>query len=821
MTESQKFVLRFLTWLTVFLLGSPVPAAAADESIESLLSSGMAHQQQGNLPAARLDFEKAAALAGKKDPDSIEYADCLNTLATVIYSQNDYASAKKIFEKLVAIYEKTGDKSTKYATTLTTYAGLLDALGQGEQAKATYRNVLSILEAQNPRSPLEIARAYNSLACCLEDKGEFDEASKLFRQAIDIQAAHDATSLDYADTLNNLGVLCMDTGKLDAAKDYLQKALNTYTTRCGPFHETTAGAMTNLGDVCMLQNDRAAAARYYLNAAQAIDRYFALALPGMSVAEQQAELGARSREQSSRLLSSLQGKDLFTAYDILCGWKGALIAALEEESALQRNAKTDEERSKLQALNTVRTQLAAWYQQIGNVSLHQWQTKNDELTTKKEQLERQCWDGREHSRIRCATSDLQKALQADEALIDIYKYQAIDDHLQRIDKYVAFVICKEAGSTVIDLREAAPLEALHANWINQVTDEKAAVDSWVQLQMKLQACIDTLPAGITKAWICPDGELARIPWQLLCNIRPQLQLAQLNSPRELLHLRSTASQLESSGPLTAVGGVEFNAKISPIDSKSAIQLTPLPATLEEARTIADMARNTNVKAAIELYDVNATKGNLLAALPKSSYAHLATHGFFLDESTMNALRRVNPQIPSSQASRGIVLRSKQGDDESLYRNPLVESGIALAGANRCTDSGDYRPGMLTAEEFVGVDLRKCKLITLSACDTGRGAQVTGQGVLGLRAAIMAAGARSVLMSLWRVPDQSTALLMKEFYSNLWIKHMPPASALQAAQRALAMRLPQSPHAWAGWVLVGEGWPTIPPNDDSSRSMAAH
>src|SRR5579885_3255622 len=115
---------------------------------------------------------------------------------------------------------------------------------------------------------------------------------------------------------------------------------------------------------------------------------------------------------------------------------------------------------------------------------------------------------------------------------------------------------------------------------------------------------------------------------------------------------------------------------------------------------------------------------------------------------------------------------------------------------------------LTAEEMVGLDLGRAELMTLSACETGLGEQATGQGVLGLRASIMAAGARSIVMSLWKVPDESTLKLMQEFYTNLWVKKLPRIEALKKAQEAVRNEPYErfaSPIYWAAWVLVGKGW----------------
>ncbi len=100
-----------------------------------------------------------------------------------------------------------------------------------------------------------------------------------------------------------------------------------------------------------------------------------------------------------------------------------------------------------------------------------------------------------------------------------------------------------------------------------------------------------------------------------------------------------------------------------------------------------------------------------------------------------------------------------------------------------------------------------KLVTLSACETGLGEEVTGQGVLGLRAAIMAAGARCIVMSLWKVPDAATLLIMDRFYNNVLQEKMPIAEALRKAQLSVKKEGGNfaNPVAWAGWICVGEAW----------------
>src|SRR5262249_18767782 len=117
------------------------------------------------------------------------------------------------------------------------------------------------------------------------------------------------------------------------------------------------------------------------------------------------------------------------------------------------------------------------------------------------------------------------------------------------------------------------------------------------------------------------------------------------------------------------------------------------------------------------------------------------------------------------------------------RNPLTQTGLVLAGANRPKkEEGDS--GILTAEGIAGLALDPLELAVLSACETGLGEAATREGVVGLQRAFHVAGAHNVVASLWKVDDEATAALMVLFYHHLWQDKQPPLAALRNAQLAL-------------------------------------
>src|SRR5947209_7251611 len=177
--------------------------------------------------------------------------------------------------------------------------------------------------------------------------------------------------------------------------------------------------------------------------------------------------------------------------------------------------------------------------------------------------------------------------------------------------------------------------------------------------------------------------------------------------------------------------------------------------------------------------------------------HIATHGFFLEDL---------PGATSSANVRSSETR-KANEDTRVGKwafwsaNPLLRSGLALAGANQARSGDD--DGVLTALEATGLDLWGTKLVVLSACDTGLGAVKTGEGVYGLRRALVLAGTESQMMSLWPVSDRSTSELMVSYYQAL-IRGQGRGEALRQVQLVMLQAKSRShPYYWASFIQSGE------------------
>jgi CHAT domain-containing protein len=192
-----------------------------------------------------------------------------------------------------------------------------------------------------------------------------------------------------------------------------------------------------------------------------------------------------------------------------------------------------------------------------------------------------------------------------------------------------------------------------------------------------------------------------------------------------------------------------------------LRIPRLPGTRAEAKQILALVPPAQSKGA---FDFAASRQTATSAdLSEYRYVHFATHGF---------LDSLHPEL----------------------------SGIVLSMID---EKGNSQDGFLRAHEIFNLKL-PAELVVLSACQTGLGKEVRGEGLVGLTRGFMYAGAPRVVVSLWSVNDQATAELMARFYRGMLKQKLPPAAALRAAQVSLLKeRRWQSPFYWAAFTLQGE------------------
>lgn len=388
--------------------------------------------------------------------------------------------------------------------------------------------------------------------------------------------------------------------------------------------------------------------------------------------------------------------------------------------------------------------------------------------------------------------------------------------------YLAFVLEPGAATPrMVPLGEAAPVEAAIEHWQQALASGAApsrrAVEAGRMVRRRLWDPLAPLVAGAELIVIVPDGPLAVLALQTLpgADGRPLLESApalhMLGSPRELL---SRAVSPTGSRALL-VGGVDYDAtpmaaRVSRGDavqvqrgrSRTCEELAPasfgsLPGTRDEVQQVARMWTSVRRTSPDLLIGAMATEAQVRAKAPGAGLLHIAAHGFL---------------VPDSCAAPAAEERFLAADVRATPLPPgageaMLRSGLALAGAN-VHASDPANDGLLTAADLAMLDLHAAGLVVLSACESGRGRIFDAEGVVGLRWALMQAGAHAAVTSCHRVSDEVASEWMQFFY-RAWLERglrLPDAAreASRALRREILARGARDrPGAWGAFVTSGD------------------
>ena len=437
------------------------------------------------------------------------------------------------------------------------------------------------------------------------------------------------------------------------------------------------------------------------------------------------------------------------------------------------------------------------------------------------------------SRSRVGADEVRAALPRGVALVDIVDYLHTRNLAQeregstREQRVVAFVVRPEwQDVALVPLGPSKELAELIDRWRTSFGAGKAppvgTADSGTELRKRLWEPLAAHLEGAKVVLVSPDGPLHGLPWAALPGSKQgtflmhEYAFAVIPVPQLLPELMKASPRLAGEPPsLLLAGGIAFgegkardleapNDKLPPVPV-----FGPLAGTESEVNDLRAQFEDAfpDAPAPKLMRKDKATKQAILAALPCYRFAHLATHGFFAAETE-------TPAVDLAQRAE-FLLGGMRLSEEAVRRHPGLLSGVVFAGVNLPERKPEET--ILTALEAAEQDLGKVELVVLSACETGRGQVADGEGVLGLQRAFQVAGARSVVASLWRVPDEETHQLMREFYRRVWSdKPVSKAEALREAQLWMlenwkgrgtlerpAPQGPPPPYYWAAFILSGD------------------
>lgn len=729
------------TWLEALGIYRAWAPGSVDES-RVLSNVGIAVWQIGDLVAAERYFRQALEIVEELAPGSQPHAGYLNNLGLIYHRRFEFDRARIVYERATGIFESRAPDSLEVARSLTNVALAYGLGGEAEQALERLDRVLEIQLRLQPDST-DVAQTYHAIGLNHDRSGDLEAAEASFRTALEMRVELLPASQAVAVTAQNLGMVLAKLGRDVDAEHYHRRALSLFS-RLAPGTTQEAQAQHALGEIHRDRGETAEALEHFRAAVIAIERQTSR-LGGSE--EARGNFSARFASFYKDYIELLlqQGSEE-QAFHFLERYRARMLREMLAERRLSlddelperlRERRRDVSQQYERAIGQLRrlSDTDANAAQIDSIleQLNALQVEREAIAASVRETAPRLAAIDTRSVEPAATAG---ALEGDSVLLS-YCVTPTATYLFVIsDRHPARIVTIPAG------RDRLEQDIESYRLLLQVPD--GGPDVFAGLSRKGHSLYELLLASAlgdiepdTRLIIIPDGPLHTLPFASLVT---ELQDGDPQSPRYLIErhpmhtvLSATLYVSDRAGAGSSTGGAEeslaafgdpvFETAISRPGDVRSRALQPLPSSRAEVESIAGMfAGDTQT-----FLGADATEEAVKAVAPESRYLHIATHGVLDSRFPLDSyLAFTTPSDPDTAPENGL-----------LYAWEVLEQ--------------------------VRLD---ADLVVMSACETGLGREAGGEGLLGLSWAFQYAGARSVVASLWPVPDESTAVLMSSLYGSI-------------------------------------------------------
>jgi CHAT domain-containing protein len=774
------------------------------------------------------DYEK---LYGVK---SIRLIDPLVNMGSLTLAEGNYTDAEKIALRVNGVARDVyGEKSTKTAPTQKLLSDIYYTIGDYEKAETYIQRALESQEKQFGRNHVEVAKSLSQLALIKFYKGDNPVVvEKLLLEAKDIMGAKlGKENPQYADILKNVAILNISQGKYDIAFSSLTQAENIWRTKTGSKNNINAASIYSLtGDVYYQIRNYDKAEDFYNQSKAIYDRSF-----------------SKSHPEYVKVLSKL-AKVYYMEKDYKRAKKNIEEALSNYEDFLKRYFPALSEREKAKYWNTIKPdfefyntlafgQLEDFKDLSGKVynyqlltkalllsssikmkerilnsqdedlkaSYGEWVQKKELLTNalsmstqqleengidptslgnEVEKLEKQLSEkselfSQDFENKRITYENVQKSLGKNDVALEMVRYRYYDHVFTDSVIYVALYLRNDnARPKAVALPEGHRMETrffkYYRNCITgKIADQYSYGVFWEPVQSKI--------GQYSTLFLSPDGVYNQLNLEAIPTPDGKYVIDNSNivivSNTKDLYLRKIKSKTEgSSNTATMFGNPTFYITASNGNIPS------LPGTEKEVAQLQVLLNNQGWKT--DEYTEASASEEQLKEVDSPKIFHIATHGFYTPDNT------ADNTIGENEAER--------------TENPLLKTGLLLKGAGDLLDKTKYNynieSGILTAYEAMNLNLDKTDLVVLSACETGLGEISNGEGVYGLQRAFLVAGAKTLIMSMFKVDDAATQKLILNFYRK-WLSTGNLRQSFTDAKIELRTEYPD-PIYWGAFMMIG-------------------
>lgn len=711
---------------------------------------------------------------------------------TSLYIQTGRNSRAKEFLQFILANDLAihGEQSFEYSFSLQVAGVLYTSTGDHEVAIECLSKAYEIRKSFVGEENRELLRLRKTLGSAHLKAGDLDEAIRILSEVLNVQKATiGSKNFDVSLTQNDLGVAYLLKKDYSNAEKMFEKSYQLDKEILGEYNQFTVSPQYNLGCTHLLMGNQDKAFDYFKKSIDdylyILDRYF----PHLSEKERleyyrtiKGQLGAYFSFLSKELNTHPEYAELL--YNLQIKTKAILLSeSLKLKNSLI-NHKNPEVQKAYIRWNEINKEIAKLEQiardEASNLRLDSLKIVGEEYERALNSITNTAIQPKEKT-----WRDVAASLKDGEVAIEIIRIRDFDFEKNKVideqSGYLALIIDNKTKDypIYVPLEDGFLMDSKYFNvYKNSIKYERVDKLSYQYFWQPIAEKV----SEYSKVYFSSDGVYHLLNLNTLYNpvseqyVINEFDIEIVGNTGELIDQQEAKGKINNA---VLFGFPNFNTqadKDAKNEQRTAIfqeifssGVSDLPETKTEITNIEGMMSSAGIST--NTFLANDAGEQELKGIPSTNILHIATHGFF-------------------EESSGDVVN----DD------PLTHSGLLLANLKESTTLEEEN-GIITAKEVAQMNLTDNRLVVLSACETGKGKVVNGEGVYGLQRAFQVAGADNVIISLWKVDDAATQKLMTYFYGH-YLESLNPREALKKSQIQLQSEYPH-PNYWGAFYVVGE------------------
>lgn len=769
---------------------------------------------------------------------SLRLIDPLVDKGKILLAKGDYTEADRVARRANELAVKIwGEKSTKSAPTQKLLADINYTLGDYDKAQEHVSKAITSQEKQFGRRHIEVAKSLAQLALIKFHKGEKGKAvESLMIEARDIMADKlGKENPQYAEILKDVAVLYISEEKYDMAFQALTVAEQIWRIKTGTKNNVNAaGIYTLTGDVYYQLKNYVKAEEFYNKSKDLYEKFFSVNHPeyvkvlsklskvyymrkdfkrSKRFVEQSLNnyeqfikqyFPALSEREKAKYWNTIKGdfefyntlafsnlddfKDLTgKVYNVQLMTKALLLSS--SIKIRERIMNSSDEQLKAQYNSWVqKKELLTLALSMSPAQLTENEIEPANLTQEVERLEKELSQkselfGENFETRRIVFEDVRKSLKQNEVAIEMVRYRYFNHDFTDSVIYAALYISNDFNRPkAIIMKDGRNMETRYFKYYRNSIS--ARIPDQVSYRVYWKPIIDEIGQTST-IYLSADGIYNQINLEAIPSpdgrfVIDNSNIVLVSNTKDIFLRKIKSRPVTNENTASMFGNPTFYVTAS----ATSRLISPLPGTEKEVSQV-QFVLNSKGWTTTEYLDKAAAEEKIKEVNSPKIF-HIATHGLYRPTIEMTAEDEM------------------EGGEALLAQNPLLRTGLLLKGAGDLLEKTDVNynieSGILTAYEAMSLNLDKTDLVVLSACETGLGDIEAGEGVYGLQRAFLVAGAKVLIMSMFKVDDDATQKLMLKFYQK-WLNTNNLRQSFIDAKKELRLDYPD-PIYWGAFIMIG-------------------